>query len=134
MPINFIPDAGQILMCDFTSGFLRPEMQKVRHCVVVSPRYRRHTGCCLIVPLSTVPPENPEPYHYLVPRNAYPCMTGNVDIWVKGDMITHAAFGRLDRPLEDGRRVRRCLNLNDFRAVKIALLNAIGLIDLIQHL
>lgn len=39
-------------MCDFgSSGVIRSEMQKYRHCICISPRSRKHTGNCLIVPL-----------------------------------------------------------------------------------
>jgi uncharacterized protein YifN (PemK superfamily) len=40
MPIKFIPAQGMVLMCDFDSGFVPPEITKVRHVVVVSPRQR----------------------------------------------------------------------------------------------
>src|SRR5438270_104042 len=104
MAIDFIPDVGQVLMCDFASdGFIRPEMQKIRHCVVVSPRYRRHTGCCLLVPFSTVAPQKAEPYHYMIPRGSYGCFDAGVDSWAKCDMLTHAAFARLERPRLQGR-------------------------------
>jgi len=135
MPINFIPEAGQILMCDFESdGFIRPEMQKIRHCVVVSPRYRRHTGCCLVVPLSTVCPDDVELYHHRIPAGTYQALDAERDSWVKGDMLTHAAFGRLDRPYENGRRARVVLNAEDLRAIRKAILAAVGLVELIEHL
>ena len=112
MPINFAPTLGQVLMCDFT-GFVAPEMQKKRHCVVISPRYRRHTGCCLVVPLSTMKPQRVEPYHYMIPANRYPYFTKDQDIWAKADMLTHAAFRRLDRVLEHGKYVSRVIGAED---------------------
>ena len=45
MAINFTQKRGTVLMCNF-DGFKKPEMVKRRHVVVVSPRYRRHTGLC----------------------------------------------------------------------------------------
>src|SRR5690242_1063138 len=107
MPLSFAPDLGQILMCDFTNGFMRPEMQKMRHCVVISPN--RHSGTCIIVPLSTAAPTPIESYHFKIPRNVYPCLECGVDIWAKGDMLTHAAYARLDRPKEYGRFASRTL-------------------------
>jgi len=59
-----------VLMCDFT-GFKPPEMVKQRPVVVVSPRYRRHTGVCLVVPLSTVAPPEIEPHHFEIPAGSY---------------------------------------------------------------
>lgn len=130
-----MPDPGQILMCDFDSeGFIRPEMQKIRHCVVVSPRYRRHTGCCLIVPLSTVAPEIVEPYHYRIMLGRYQCLSPEVASWVKADMLTHAAFARLDRPKENGKFARIMLTDEDFEHTRVAVLNAIGLPHLVHHL
>ena len=58
-------------MCDFTTGFKVPEMVKRRQVVVVSPRYRRHTGLCLVVPFSTVAPNEIEPHHYEIPSGTY---------------------------------------------------------------
>jgi uncharacterized protein YifN (PemK superfamily) len=134
MPLQFIPDPGQILMCDFDSdGFVRPEMQKIRFCVVVSPRYRRHTGCCLVVPLSTVCPHEIEAYHYRIKAGKYQALDPAKDSWVKGDMLTHAAFARLDRPFENNRRARVILKPEDFLAVRKAVLAAVGFLDLIQH-
>src|SRR5271156_2598560 len=106
MPINFVPDRAQILMCDFTTGFMRPEMEKIRHCVVVSPRVR--SGTSLIIPLSLEPPKIVQLWHYLIPRE-YPCMSVISDVWAKGDMLTHASWQRLHRPKENHVEVRRIL-------------------------
>ena len=124
MPINFLPKRGQILMCDYTKKFIEPEMQKVRHCVVVSPE--RRTGSCLVVPLSTVPPQNVQLYHYKIPRGVYPCLECGTDVWVKGDMLTHASFARLDRPKENGRFASVHLRTVHLEAVVNAVLAAIG--------
>ena len=95
MAIKFVPELGQVLMCDFATGFVRPEMQKIRHCVVVSPRCRRHTGCCLVVPLSTAAPRVIEPYHYRITPDKYSFFKAEEEIWAKADMLTHVAFTRL---------------------------------------
>jgi uncharacterized protein YifN (PemK superfamily) len=124
MAITFPPDHGQILMCDFTSGFVRPEMQKIRHCIVVSPK--RHTGTCLIVPLSTQPPKPVESWHYLIPRHIYACIECGTDVWAKGDMVTHAAFERLSRPLENHREVRRVLQPEHLKEILKTLVHAIN--------
>jgi uncharacterized protein YifN (PemK superfamily) len=123
MPIQFNPRRGQILMCDFT-GFIRPEMQKVRHCIVVSPE--RRSGTCIVVPLSTSEPRPVEAHHYKIPRNVYPCLECGVDVWAKADMLTHASFARLDRPKEQGRFASRFLFPDDLQGVVDAVLAAIG--------
>jgi uncharacterized protein YifN (PemK superfamily) len=124
MPITFAPDPGQILMCDFTNGFMRPEMQKIRHCVVVSPK--KHTGTCLVVPLSLDPPDIIENWHYCFPHNAYLCMAQDIDIWAKGDMLTHAAFARLNRPKENHVEVRRILQTPHLKEILKAVAHAIN--------
>jgi mRNA interferase MazF len=135
MAITFVPDQGQILMCEFDDpAFVRPEMQKVRQCVVVSPRYRRHTGCCIIVPISTVPPLPIERYHYQLPNGVYDCLDPKEPLWIKGDMVTHAAFRRLDRPFENGRRARIVVNPEHLKCIQHAIVAAIGLLKLLEPL
>jgi mRNA interferase MazF len=132
MPINFSPDPGQILMCDFTTGFMRPEMQKIRHCVAVSPK--AHTGSCLIVPLSTLQPVPIKDCHYLIPRHVYPCIECGADVWAKADMLTHAAFARLDRPKENGLFSSRFLMAKDLQSILKCLFWAINCGRLVNHL
>lgn len=132
MPINFAPDPGQILMCDFTTGFMRPEMQKIRHCISVSPK--KHTGTCLIVPLSTQAPAPIESWHYLIPCNVYPCIECGTDVWAKGDMLTHAAFTRLNRPKENHVEVRRVLLPKDLREILKSVAYAINCGHVTQHI
>jgi uncharacterized protein YifN (PemK superfamily) len=55
MAINFVPKAGHVLMCDFRD-FKPPEMTKVRHVIVISPRERRFfPGTYIVVPVSMTP-------------------------------------------------------------------------------
>ena len=120
-------------MCEFAEpSFIRPEMQKIRQCVVVSPRYRRHTGCCIIVPISTVTPETVEPYHYRLPNGLYPCLDPKEPLWIKGDMVTHATFARLDRPFADGKRSRIIVSPEHLKGIRLAVGAAIGLLKLLQ--
>lgn len=134
MAISFVPDQGQILMCQFDHpAFIRPEMQKIRQCVVVSPRYRRHTGCCVIVPISTVVPDPVELYHFQIENGAYECLDPKEPLWVKGDMVTHAAFSRLDRPFEKGKRARVIVKPEHLKRIQCAVLAAIGLPKLLDE-
>ena len=86
-------------MCDFR-GLIEPEMTKVRHVAVLSPRRRRQHGTCLVVPFSTVAPNPIESYHHRIPANSYSFFKGDTDVWAKADMITHVSLARLDRLLE----------------------------------
>ena len=131
MPITFVPKRAQLLMCDFESeGFVRPEMEKVRHCVVISPRYRRQYGTCLIVPFSTQPPRVVCPYHFVIPANKYRFFKPHTEIWAKANMLTHVGFSRLDRVIEDGAYCERSLDSADFKGVIVAVLHAVGCSDL----
>ena len=100
-------------MCDFRTGFKPPEMVKLRHVVVVSPRYRRHTGLCLVVPFSTVPPYVVEPHHYEIPIGSYDFFGPTKTTWAKCDMLTCVCFERLDRLLLYGRYQAPQLKLKD---------------------
>jgi uncharacterized protein YifN (PemK superfamily) len=92
-------------MCDFTTGFKPPEMVKRRHVVVVSPRYRRHTGLCLVVPFSTVAPRDVEPHHLEILPGTYDFLDPTKSTWAKADMLTCVCFDRLDRLILYGRYV-----------------------------
>ena len=41
MPLTFHPDPGTLLVCNFDTGFIPPEMVKRRLVVVISPRLRK---------------------------------------------------------------------------------------------
>src|ERR1700675_4404405 len=113
-------------MCNFESGFIPPEITKVRHVVVMSPRHRRSSGSCLVVPFSTVAPNPVEPYHYRIAANSYSSVKKNTDVWAKGDLLSHVSFGRLDRVLDGGKYVSPTLNPSDFRSVQLAAWEALG--------
>jgi uncharacterized protein YifN (PemK superfamily) len=63
MSIDFAPERGRILMCDFDPGRIPPEMDKNRQVVVMSPRSynRRHgegPGRSLVVPFTATDPKD----------------------------------------------------------------------------
>ena len=126
MPITFTPQQGMVLMCDFSSGSVPPEINKVRHVIVVSPRRRKHSGSCTVVPLSTVAPNPIEPYHYRIEANEYSFLKRNTDSWVKADLVMHVSFQRLDRVLDNGRHTSPSLSAEDFRAVQRAVWEGLG--------
>jgi mRNA interferase MazF len=127
VPINFHPKRGTVLMCDFTTGFKVSEMVKRRHVVVVSPRYRRHTGLCLVVPLSTVPPHEIEAHHYEIVPGAYDFFDPAKSVWAKCDMLTCVCFERLDRVLLYGRHQAPLLREKDLRAIQLGVSRALQL-------
>ena len=52
MPLRFHPRVGSILICDYSTGFVAPEMVKRRRVVVIS-RLRQRADLYTVVPLST---------------------------------------------------------------------------------
>jgi uncharacterized protein YifN (PemK superfamily) len=127
MPLLFHPKPGTVLMCDFTTGFVPPEMVKRRHVVVVSPRYRRHTGLCLVVPFSTVAPLVIEPHHVEIAPGSYAFFDPCKSVWAKADMLTCVSCRRLDRVLLYGRYAPPCLGDAHFVEIRRAVANAIQL-------
>jgi uncharacterized protein YifN (PemK superfamily) len=109
MPIQFPPNLGQILICDYQTGFQPPEMVKVRPVVVVSPRTRIATRLCVVVPLSTTQPDSPQEYHYqLKLARPLPEPFSAEEMWVKADLVAAVGFQRLSMPCSsrgrDGQR------------------------------
>ena len=98
MAITFHPKVGQILMCDFTVGFVQPEMVKRRPVLVISSGLRGRGSLVTIVALSTTPPPREMEYHLALPKRSLPNISGFQDrvTWVKGDMIYTVGFHRLD--------------------------------------
>jgi uncharacterized protein YifN (PemK superfamily) len=101
-------------------------MVKRRHVVVMSPRYRRRSGLCLVVPFSTVMPQPVEAHHHEIPAGTYPFFHPAKSTWAKADMLTCVSFRRLDRVLLHGRYVSPSLWPRDFQAVQRAVLAALG--------
>ncbi|RYF03521.1 MAG: hypothetical protein EOO40_12135 [Deltaproteobacteria bacterium] len=94
MPLTYHPNPGTIVICDYSTGFIAPEMVKARPVVVLSPR-RRTGQLVTVVPLSSTEPNPFEPWHVLLPATAYPPARG--PMWVKADMLATVALTRLDR-------------------------------------
>jgi uncharacterized protein YifN (PemK superfamily) len=104
-------------------------MIKKRHVVVVStPTHQT----CVVAPFSTQQPNPLKAYHLEIPNGTYPFF--NATSWLKGDMLIAVSRQRLDRPLVGGHYQRAQLSKADFKAVRKAILNALGLGALCQHL
>jgi len=116
MSLQFHPDQGCVLICDFT-GFVPPEMVKRRPVVVVSPRFRARGGLCTVVPLSTTPPAPVQPWHLRITlQPPLPAPYDRPEMWAKADMLYTVSFKRLQLPFrgkdEHGNRLydQRCLS------------------------
>ena len=129
MAITFVPDAGDVLICDFT-GFVAPEMTKTRRVIVLSPRSRRIIPrTYLVVPVSRTVPVPREPCHHEFHAKSYPFFDQTQSVWVKADMVTCVAAHRLDRVKILGRFARCSLLKEDLNAVRRRVLFALGLDD-----
>ncbi|MGZ9034665.1 MAG: type II toxin-antitoxin system PemK/MazF family toxin [Rhodospirillales bacterium] len=133
MPIDFHPHPGQVLICDYNTGFIIPEMVKRRPVVVISPRLRRRNNLCTVVPLSTTPPDPVERYHLEVSLHPpLPVPWQSEVMWVKADMVATVAFKRLELirgPKEfQGKRKYVTVRLDDehLRRTRTCVLRAIG--------
>ncbi|WMS43723.1 type II toxin-antitoxin system PemK/MazF family toxin [Acuticoccus sp. MNP-M23] len=135
MPLKFPPKLGQLLICDFDKGgFLPPEMVKRRPAVVVSPRLRSRTLITTVVPLSTTPPDPPEPF--VVELNFDEPLAKRfraTTMWAKCDMIAAVSLARLDlfrvgTDAQTGKRrySDRTLSPQEFAAVRAGIIAAIG--------
>lgn len=96
MSLLFHPKPGNVLMCDFNTGFKPPEMVKVRPVVVISPR-RRSVELCTVVPLSTTAPNPVEAFHWEMAAQSLPGPFATNRTWAKCDMLATVGLGRLDR-------------------------------------
>jgi uncharacterized protein YifN (PemK superfamily) len=94
MAIQFHPDRGDVLICDF-SDFKAPEMTKRRPVVVLSPKRRHGPDVVTVVPLSTMPP-NPQQIWHCKLSLALPDPYSALTHWVKGDMVYSVALRRLN--------------------------------------
>lgn len=141
MAINYHPNTGTVLICDF-KDFREPEMTKRRPAVVVSPRLRARTGLCTVVPLSTTPPKAAMPYHFKL--HISPPLPKPYDSrfhWVKADMLYTVSFERLFIPhsgkdKDTGKRllVVHEIDEQDLRAIRACILHALGMSPLTAHL
>ena len=126
MPITFHPRPGTVLMCDFTTGFIVPEIVKMRPVVIVSPHHIRRPDLYTVVPLSQTAPDPEEPYHVHFPHT--PVAGGQGPCWAKCDLVVSVAAQRLDRK-KIGRGMYRVTNVTppQLEAIMAGIKYALGL-------
>ena len=127
MPIAFLPRPGTVLICDFRTGFVPPEMVKRRPVVVLSPHRSELSGPHIVVPLSTTKPWHIQPVHVPLPIRRYNFLRGPEEIWAKCDMLTAVASSRLERLYSNGHRITPIVRDRDLTAIRRGVLHAIGL-------
>ena len=95
---NFHPKTGHILICDFTRGFIPPEMIKRRPVVVISRTVTHSNRLRTIVPLSTTAPQPIETWHVPLSINPLKSTRTEPKVWAKCDMLYTVSFDRLNLP------------------------------------
>ena len=106
LPLYHHPKHGDVLLCDFTRGFVAPEMLKVRKVVVISPTSTHDRQLCTVVPISSTAPHVEKDWHHLLRTNPVPA-DGYTQLWVKCDMIYTVSFERLSKLHRKTRRSAR---------------------------
>ncbi len=118
MAILFHPKPGHVLICDYETGFVPPEMVKRRRVVVISPYQRNKRGLCTVVPLSTSMPEIIEDFHHRITAGTYPFFSMERDVWAKADMLATVSLTRLDRIRVGGAFLAPSINIKDLGEIR----------------
>ncbi|WEM42246.1 type II toxin-antitoxin system PemK/MazF family toxin [Photobacterium sp. DA100] len=143
MALQFHPNPGTILMCDFNGGFKTPEMVKRRPVIVVSPKMKNCTGLVTVVPVSTRMPEPVESYHYKIPNQSLPQTNyfQRAESWVKCDMIYRVGFDRLNlihigKDRATGKRLyyKNVLGRGQMNSIRAGMLHSLQMGHLAEHL
>ena len=126
------PRSREVLRCDF-KGLNKPEMIKRRPVIVLSYSPAR-PHLAIVVPLSTTPPNPPQPWHHQLTRAS---QWDHRERWVKGDMIYTMSLDRLDwwqvGRDSDGREIflkNHQIDESDFSATKKAVLSALNITEI----
>jgi uncharacterized protein YifN (PemK superfamily) len=127
MPLTFVPDPGDVLMCDF-EGLTPPEMTKKRRVIVLSPKSRTHfPETFLVVPVSKTPPVPPQNHHCEFKARAYDFFHPTESVWALANMLTCVKRSRLDRIKINNRFTAARIRKADLLAVRQAVLHAMGM-------
>lgn len=135
MAIKFPLSPRTILLCDYgKSGFVQPEMIKLRPAIIVSPRLPYRDRLCAVVPLSGTAPGHAVDYVVRIELDQpLPEPFPEPVWWAKCDMIATVSFDRLDMFRTDrdqeGKRqyLQPKLDEEQFAAVKNGVLAGLGL-------
>ena len=97
MALQHYPGAWRIMMCDFSTGFIKPEMVKRRPIITISKSRNDGAKLCTVLPISSTAPSIVRDFHYQLPNSEMPktLQDAHEECWVKIDMIQTVAFSRL---------------------------------------
>ena len=124
-------------MCDFSRGFVEPEMVKVRPVIVLKTNSR--SKLVTVIPLSTVAPNPIQDYHIEIPMKELPNYRyfNQKPSWLKGDMIYTVSWHRLNpiriNKKSKGRTYHKGrVSLDLLTKIEICAINGLGLKRLIR--
>ena len=119
------PGGGQVFMCDFR--FLRkPEMQKERRAVVLSPKSVNDHHRCVVVPVSMTPPADQAIHHCFTP-GSYPFFHRTNPVWAICDHLYTVSLERLWYVTMNRKPVTTKLTAEDFNEVRSKVAKALQL-------
>ena len=98
MPLHHFPSRGEVLICDFDTGFQPPEMVKKRPVLVVSVKDSHGRKLCTVVPFSTAQPFPVEAWHHSLAHVRVPGLQAAAPMWAKCDMLATVSFERMNKP------------------------------------
>jgi len=125
--LRFQPRPRAVVMCDF-SGFVVPEMVKIRP-VVVLARNKENHRLVTVVPLSTTEPQRLTVHHHELSDNPLPDKP-HTSCWAKCDMVNTVSVDRLDRyKLGANHFVVPEISQADFDEIRAGVASALGLAD-----
>jgi uncharacterized protein YifN (PemK superfamily) len=130
--LTYQPRLQAVVTCDYT-GFVEPEMVKVRS-VVVLAKSRTNGRLITVVPLSTTPPDKVLTCHHKLSRNPHPDEDPELEVWAKCDMVYTVSLSRVNyyktKPRRGGRATYHSTLMtssDDFRAIQRGTRYALGL-------
>lgn len=126
MTLTFIPDPATVLICDYTTGFMVPEMVKKRRVVIISPKAYNNRGLCTVVPISTTPPEVEQPHHVKFGAGSYFFLSQDTDCWAKCDLQAAVSIKRLDRIRIHSQFHAPRISQNDLTRIRHGVMHVIG--------
>ncbi len=98
MGLPYLPQQGEILVCDFDDSAIGAEMIKRRPVVVVSRHEAHRSKLCSVVALSTTAPAPPLKWHHHMPHLRVTGWSAEDGVWAKCDMLATVSLERLNKP------------------------------------
>lgn len=128
--INFVPERGRILICNFDMARVAPENAKKRRVAVLSPRSynERHganPGRCVVVPFSVTKPPVLRLSDVRFLAGPYKALTE--DTWATCDSVMAVSHARLDRVyIGHAKYSEEVLSEADLKKIEAGLRHAFG--------